>query len=202
MKEKQMGTEVIEQWLAQATENTPLASIARKIGVPQRTFANHVKNGDLEIWEIVSICRKYGCSILDALTDLNVMTDGEAEKAASQFNLSQMPVRDLLAAVGTQLDQLWTVASDERLASNPDNMRWLVEQFLRIYGGSENNYEDSRNYWLTQSIMRHPATAHSDIALSPMPDFPVTLNQEDFEAAANDPGVDVEAEQEGMEEQP
>lgn len=78
-----MGKQVIETWLAAVTDSKPLAAIARSIGVPQRTFANHVKSGDLDVWEIALVCREYGCSILDALVDLGVVTNDEALVAAA-----------------------------------------------------------------------------------------------------------------------
>lgn len=116
-----------EIWLAIITENDSVLSASKRIGVPQRTLANHVKNDALTYEEVASLCRAYGVNVIDGLLLLGWLDRDEIRDHAKDYSARILPLRDLVNALAHRLKSL-SEASDEE-----EEVQGSKSDFARLY---------------------------------------------------------------------
>lgn len=102
-----------ELWFAVITENDSVLSASKKIGVPQRTLANHVKNDALTYEEVVSLCRAYGVNVINGLLLLGWVNRDDVREHAKDYSARRLPLKDLVAALAYRLESLKEAADEE-----------------------------------------------------------------------------------------
>lgn len=125
----------LDAWIAATTENDSINSIAQEIGVPQRTLAYHVKNGELTAWEIVKIARAYGKSPILALRYFGYITDHEIESASNGYMLDRAPIRDVVNTLVKFLENYYFVAGSASQQADPQFAAAMLDLFAAEYSG-------------------------------------------------------------------
>lgn len=138
MKSENGDVSRLTEWL-QLTTAESVNAIAKRIGVPQRTLANHVNRGRLEASEIVAIARAYDYPPVLALADLGVITREELEEGTTKAALEEVPVPELLEVAMTRLAQakegIGRFAQSTTLANDAFWVRVLASDLTAsIYG--------------------------------------------------------------------
>ncbi|MDU4831139.1 MAG: hypothetical protein E6X52_01150 [Actinomyces sp.] len=108
-------TKSLEHWLSALTGTGSMAAIARKIGVPQRTFANHVSAGTLTFDELAKIGELVNLSTIDMLAMSGAISDNEVRKFVATYNSEIAPLRDLLEVLLDRLDLIAAMATRLRI---------------------------------------------------------------------------------------
>lgn len=104
MEETRIDKDRLGEWLSHTCGDDSISAIARKIGVPQRTLANHVNTGELTAPEVISIARAYGESPVFALEELGFLTYEELMDVTVELAVRELPIRDMLVGAVERLD--------------------------------------------------------------------------------------------------
>ncbi|MDU5874596.1 MAG: hypothetical protein E6Z28_06140 [Actinomyces urogenitalis] len=133
MKPEHDDVSRLAEWLQLTTGGESVNAIAKKIGVPQRTLANHVNKGRLEAGEIVAIARQYDANVIYALRDHGLITDDDISAIGPDVAGEQMTIHTLLAILKRRIEGLATLF--DVVARDMDAEDWdsreLVAELLR-----------------------------------------------------------------------
>ena len=106
MSEDIFGPARIAAWLAVISGDESHAAIARRIGMPQRTFAAHAKKDRLGPEVVVAISRAYNADPLESLEIHGYIRQDEIDAHVARASLGRAPLRTALESIVERLDEL------------------------------------------------------------------------------------------------
>lgn len=130
------------EWLRELTSGESIRSIAKTIGVPQRTLHTHASIGALTPEEIVLISRQYGRNPIDSLAQLGFLTWEEVSDSGKQSAAEELPIKQLIEIVvdrlnGIAYDLAYAIFRRPDRIDNLKDAQILLAAIYKDYVGSE-----------------------------------------------------------------